>query len=125
VRLLLDTHVVLWTVGGARRISAEARERMSDPTSEVFVSSATVWEAAIKFGTGKLPLPDNFVEAVAAAGMRELPVTSRHGFAAGRLPRHHGDAFDRMLVAQAQLEGLTLVTRDAHLAAYGVPILPA
>jgi PIN domain nuclease of toxin-antitoxin system len=125
VRLLLDTHVLLWTLSGAERMSAEARERITEPRAEVFVSAATVWEAAIELSTGKLSLPPNLVEEIAAAGMRELPVTSEHGFAAGRLPRHHGDPFDRMLVAQAQLEGLTLVTADERLAAYGIPILRA
>jgi PIN domain nuclease of toxin-antitoxin system len=125
MRLLLDTHVVLWTLEEPERIADETLRHMSDPAAELFVSSATVWEAYIKNASGKLPLLDDFFDQLDMGAMDALPVTFEHARAAGRLPLHHADPFDRMLVAQAQLEGLTLVTTDAELAQYGVPILPA
>jgi PIN domain nuclease of toxin-antitoxin system len=125
VRLLVDTNVMLWTLEEPERLGDDTLRTMSDPNTQLLVSSATVWEAYIKHASGKLPLLDDFFDQLAGAGMEELPITFQHARAAGLLPRHHGDPFDRMLVAQAQLEGLTLVTTDARLAAYGVPILPA
>ena len=85
----------------------------------------SAWEIEIKRAKGKLEAPGDFETVIGNSNLVELPISLEHGVAAGRLPRHHGDPFDRMLVAQAQLEGLTLVTRDAELAAYGVPILAA
>jgi PIN domain nuclease of toxin-antitoxin system len=125
VRLLVDTNVMLWTLEEPERLGDDTLRTMSDLNTQLLVSSATVWEAYIKHASGKLPLLDDFFDQLAGAGMEELPITFQHARAAGLLPRHHGDPFDRMLVAQAQLEGLTLVTTDARLAAYGVPILPA
>jgi PIN domain nuclease of toxin-antitoxin system len=125
VRLLVDTNVALWTIEEPERLTDDTLRTMSDTNNQLFVSSATVWEAYIKHASGKLPLLDDFFDQLEGAGMEELPVTFRHARAAGLLPLHHRDPFDRMLVAQAQVERLTLVTRDAQLAAYGVPILPA
>jgi PIN domain nuclease of toxin-antitoxin system len=96
-----------------------------DPLNDVFVSAASVWEIAIKRSLGRLEAPDNLGEEVRKAGFIELPVTIRHGELAARLPPHHGDPFDRMLVAQAQAEGLVLVTRDRVLGQYAVPTLTA
>jgi len=91
----------------------------------VHVSAATVWEATIKQAAGKLTIPDDLVDAVPANGFEPLPISLAHGQRAARLPRHHGDPFDRMLVAQAQHERLTLVTADRRLHAYDLDILAA
>jgi PIN domain nuclease of toxin-antitoxin system len=125
MRLLLDTHVVLWTLEEPERIADETLRRMVEPSTRLLVSAATVWEVSIKHASGKLPLGDDLLEQLDAMGMEALPVTLAHGLAAGALPPHHGDPFDRMLVAQALLEALTLVTTDAELARYDVPILAA
>lgn len=121
MRLLLDTHVVLWWRAN-QDVSAEAREAIGS-ASLAFVSLASAWEIAIKIGSGKLRLPAPFEEGVRASGFTPLSITFAHTEAVARLPHHHGDPFDRMLVAQARVEGLTLVTRDRRLADYGVPIL--
>jgi PIN domain nuclease of toxin-antitoxin system len=121
--LLLDTHTLLWSVGDTERLSSAAREVLSAGVVPAYVSAASVWEIAIKRATGKLRVPDDLLEKVAAARFGELGVTFEHAIRAGALPPHHGDPFDRMLVAQAQSEGLTLVSGDARIAAYGVPLL--
>ncbi len=86
-------------------------------------SAASIWEIAIKRAQGKLDAPANLLDTMEQRGFVELPVLSRHALLAGALPPHHGDPFDRMIVAQAQSEGLTVVTRDERIAAYGVPVL--
>jgi PIN domain nuclease of toxin-antitoxin system len=106
-------------------VRADARERIASPTAWVAVSAASTWELAIKHALGRLELPPEFGDAIREARFTELPVTIEHGLVAARLPSYHGDPFDRMLVAQAQLEGLTIVTRDAAFAPYGVPVLAA
>ena len=98
---------------------------IDDPTINVFVSAASIWEVGIKRVSGKLQVADNFVELVRRSGYTDLPVTFRHAEIAASLPLHHRDPFDRMLIAQAQVEGLTLVTDDSEIARYQVPILPA
>ena len=100
-----------------------AREAIAEPSSVVHVSAATVWEIEIKRGLGRLVTGVDLVAALDDEGLTELPVSALHAQRAGRLPRHHGDPFDRMLVAQAQLEDLTCVTRDAAFEAYGVRTL--
>jgi PIN domain nuclease of toxin-antitoxin system len=98
---------------------------VADPASTVHVSAATVWELAIKASLGKLDLDGaDLVEEIEANDFVELPVTARHSLAAAALPRHHEDPFDRMLIAQAQTEGLTIVTRDPAFRAYGIAIVP-
>lgn len=124
MRLLLDTHVLLWWLAddpalSPRTISVVGSER------DVYVSAASAWEVAIKQALGKLEAPDDLAGAVAACAFRELPVGFEHAALAGALPRHHDDPFDRMLVAQARLEGLTIVTGDTRFARYGVPVLAA
>lgn len=125
MRLLLDTHVLLWAFNEPEELSDRAREAIVDPANAVYVSAVTVWEAGIKQALGKLRGADDLVSRVREQGLDELPVELEHAAAAARLPAHHSDPFDRMLVAQAQLEGLTLVTRDLRLQAYGVALLPA
>ena len=124
MRLLLDTHVLLWALGDPDRLRDEARAAIVDPDGDVLASAASTWEVAIKGGSGKLRIPDDFADHVTSSFV-ELPVTIRHSIEAGALPSHHGDPFDRMLIAQARIEGLTIVTRDKAFAPYGVDVLAA
>jgi PIN domain nuclease of toxin-antitoxin system len=122
--LLLDTHIALWAITGDTTLSEEFLDRLRhDP--DIFLSPVSLWEITIKQTTGKLAGPADLPESVRDMGFRELPVTSAHAIAAGRLPLHHRDPFDRMLVAQAATEGLTLVSRDESIALYDVDILKA
>ncbi|HDR9878059.1 TPA: type II toxin-antitoxin system VapC family toxin [Burkholderia cenocepacia] len=118
MRLLLDTHIFLWIATNDPRLSTRAR-RLTSAADERFVSSASIWEAAIKAGLGKLDIDvGELIRAISASGIRELPVRAVHGAAVRDLPHHHRDPFDRLLVAQARHEPLRLVTADAHLARY-------
>jgi PIN domain nuclease of toxin-antitoxin system len=121
--LLLDTHVVLWWLADDPSLPDDVKARL-DHDPAVYVSAATIWEIAIKQARGKLVEPDGLPERVLGAGFRELPILSGHAIAAARLPSIHRDPFGRMLVAQAQCEGLTLVTRDSHCQRYEVAVLP-
>jgi PIN domain nuclease of toxin-antitoxin system len=123
VSLLLDTHVVLWWLADDPSLSDEIKTRL-DHEPDVYVSAATVWEVAIKQAIGKLE-PADLPERIRGSGFRELPIGSEHAIAAGRLPLIHRDPFDRMLVAQARCEDLTLVTRDSRCRQYDVAVLPA
>lgn len=125
LNLLLDTHALLWWLGDIPVLSREAQEAIADPLSNVYVSAACVWEIAIKKSLGKLRAPENLEQALAATAFHELPISIGHATEAGALPMHHNDPFDRMLVAQARIEKLTLVTRDEKIAQYGVSILRA
>jgi len=122
VRLLLDTHAFLWWTDESSRLSPETR-RAIGAAEAVFVSSASAWEVAIKMKLGKLRTPGPFEEAVDKSRFDKLLIEFRHAAAAGSLANHHGDPFDRMLIAQAQLEGLTVVTHDRNFEPYGVPIV--
>lgn len=120
--LLLDTHVALWGLAGDPRLSDEFLERLRhDP--DIYLSPVTVWEVALKQALGKLTGPGDLAERVRDMGFGELPITNAHAILAGRLPLHHRDPFDRMLVAQATVEGLTLVTRDPGIHKYDVGVL--
>jgi PIN domain nuclease of toxin-antitoxin system len=125
VRLLLDTHALLWWLGEMPRLGTGAREAISNPTNDVHVSGVTAGEVEIKRALGKLDAPFDLLEQVEKSAFTELGFTLRHGSAMRELPLHHKDPFDRMLVAQARVEGLTLVTADRAMSAYDVPILPA
>ena len=122
MNLLLDTHVLLWWLAG-EALSEEATVRIADPEALVAVSAASVWEIAIMAAVGKLRLNGAVTEHVVENGFEPLPITFRHAEIAGALPPHHRDPFDRMLVAQAQSEGLRLATRDAAFSAYDVEVL--
>jgi PIN domain nuclease of toxin-antitoxin system len=122
VSLLLDTHVVLWWLADAPSLSEEIKDRL-DHEADVYVSAVTVWEVAIKQAIGKLTAPADLPERVRDSGFRELPIGFDHAIAAGRLPLIHRDPFDRMLVAQARCEHLTLVTADHHCRQYDVAVL--
>lgn len=124
MRLLLDTHALLWWLADAE-LSAFAREAIAEPDNVVVVSAANAWEIAIKKSLGKLSAPDDLAEQIEINGFPPLPISIAHAQAAGALPRHHDDPFDRMLIAQALLEGLTVVTQDERFAAYGVAVLTA
>jgi PIN domain nuclease of toxin-antitoxin system len=123
VRLLLDTHVLIWWDEG-RRLSRDARRAIHE-APEVFVSAASAWEVAIKVALGRLRPTRTVEEAAGESGFVELPVTFRHAARIAALPLHHRDPFDRLLVAQAEVEGLTLVTRDPAFEPYGVETLRA
>lgn len=129
MRLLLDTHVLLWTLGGDNRLGPRARAEIENPASVVYVSAASGWEIAIKASLGKVRVPPRVSEwlprELARCQMLELPVTLAHALAIEHLPRHHEDPFDRLLVAQAHAEGLTLVTADRALRRYGTATLEA
>lgn len=120
--LLLDTHVALWWLGG-RRLRAAVVERISDPATLVAVSAASVWEVAIKVALGKLKAPESFAAAVLEEGFEPLVIRFDHATRAGGLPPHHRDPFDRMLIAQAQAEDLTVVTDDPAFDPYEIPLL--
>ena len=127
-RLLLDTHGLLWVAEGGWRLRTDTYDAVNDLSNEVFVSAVSIWEIAIKLASGRLsPAPDldKALEAVERYGFTELNVNFRHAELAGNLPLHHRDPFDRMLIAQAQAEGLTLVTDDSLIARYDVPTMPA
>jgi PIN domain nuclease of toxin-antitoxin system len=123
VRLLIDTHILLWADERPRLIVQPLRAAMRDEANEVVVSAATVWEIAIKRAMGKLRFDRPVVAAVLALGFEILPVAGVHAEHAGGLPRHHDDPFDRMLIAQAYLEGMVLGTQDARMRPYGVVTL--
>jgi PIN domain nuclease of toxin-antitoxin system len=122
MRLLLDSHVFLWWKAADPRLSP-AMVRAITEAAEVYVSAATAWELGLKVSLGKLRLPESVEDGIAAAGLTELPVHFRHTREAVLLPPHHHDPFDRMLVAQARCEGLTLMTHDDKITRYEVAVL--
>ncbi len=124
MNLLLDTHTFLWWLADDPKLGKRARQAIADGSALVHVSAATLWEIAIKQALGKLEVESADLAAeIPANGFVELPITGSHALRAGALPRHHDDPFDRMLVAQALDEGLTLVTRDPALEAYELSTL--
>lgn len=124
MKLLLDTQVMLWWLGDDARLSTPTRDHIVR-AEDVRVSAASVWEISIRRAQGRLELPEDYVGYIEQAGFRPLAITIEHADAAGSMPRHHDDPFDRMLAAQAWLEGLTLVTADRRLAAYDIAVLVA
>jgi PIN domain nuclease of toxin-antitoxin system len=124
LRLLLDTHTLIWWADD-RPLAAAATAAIRSPANAKFVSAASIWEAEIKAQLGKLKLEVDLAGGSLAHGFEPLEITFAHAAAAGRLPPHHGDPFDRMLVAQAQLEGLTIVSRDPVFDRYPVATLRA
>jgi PIN domain nuclease of toxin-antitoxin system len=124
VRLLLDTHALLWWLAD-EELTTEARDAIADQANLVAVSAVSAWEISIKKTLGKLSAPDDLERQVQQGGFLPLSISIAHGLAAGQLPRHHEDPFDRMLIAQAFAEGLAIVTRDKRFADYGVPLIPA
>jgi len=125
LRLLLDTHTVVWAVTEPERVAPEALGLIESSENEVFVSVVSPWELAIKLSRRRIELPEVFYETLRDGQFSLLPVTIRHTEAIASLPHHHRDLFDRMLVAQAQIEGLTLITSDREIRRYPVSIFPA
>jgi PIN domain nuclease of toxin-antitoxin system len=123
VRLLLDTHALLWWLDDSPRLPRSAREGIRDPDNLVYLSAVTAWEITVKSTLGKLVIPSDWTDVVADSAFRKLDVSWAHAIEVGRLPEIHRDPFDRLLVAQARIEGLTLVTHDESIARYGTPIL--
>jgi PIN domain nuclease of toxin-antitoxin system len=124
MRLLLDSHVELWLTVDVPGRSSRTLDAIVDEASETLVSAVSVWELEIKRLKGQLDAPADLLDRLEDAGFRLLSLTPDNALDAARLPRHHGDPFDRLLVAQAQGETATLVTADEALAAYDVPIMP-
>jgi PIN domain nuclease of toxin-antitoxin system len=124
VQALLDTHVLLWWLLDMEWLSATARAAIADADNETFVSAASVWEISIKYKQGKLPeaarLMADLEGAIASEGFAAMPITIRHGDKAGALPLHHKNPFDRMLIAQAMSESLTLVSNERLFDRYGI-----
>lgn len=127
MKLLLDTHAFLWWIGDDARLSGPAREAIADPGNNVSFSVASAWELAIKTAIGRFEaeggLGPFLEEHIQRNAFRVLPVKLEHAVSVAALPAHHRDPFDRILVAQAAAEGMTLVTRDSQLGKYGTPVL--
>lgn len=124
-RVLLDTHVLLWWLADDARLGPRTRELIADERNVIYVSAATAWEISIKKAMGKLSCPDNLDAIVQDGGFEQLPISFFHGETAGALPALHRDPFDRMLVAQAQAEGLEILTSDDAIRRYAVRTIDA
>ena len=124
-RLLLDTHAFLWWISDDSLLQRAAHAAIANPRNQIFVSALTAWEITFKRLRGQMDAPDNLASMVDEKGFTHLPLTFHHAELAARLPQHHKDPFDRFLIAQAQAEGLTVVTRDAHLPRYGIRTIRA
>lgn len=124
MRLLLDTHVVLWQLSGERELSAPARAAISE-ADDLLLSVVSFAEIGIKTSVGKLEVPDDLQGRIADSGVRTLGLSPAHGLAVSELPVHHRDPFDRLIIAQAMIERLTVVTADARFQPYGVRLLEA
>jgi PIN domain nuclease of toxin-antitoxin system len=128
MNILLDTHVLIWWMQGSGRLGSRAKAEMFEPGTRLWLSAASVWEMAIKSVAGRLTLHaplDASISALVKHGFRSLPISTRHALAAGALPPHHSDPFDRMLIAQAQCEDLVLATVDSAISRYDVRTLDA
>jgi PIN domain nuclease of toxin-antitoxin system len=124
-RLLLDTHALLWWLADDLALGAVARQLIGEPRNQVLVSAASIWEISIKRSKGLLEVPDDLEALVEDEGFTKLPISLFHAQQAGALPEIHRDPFDRMLIAQAQAEGLELVTADGIIPQYGVKVISA
>ena len=129
MNLLIDTHIFIWLLVASSRLPDSVCAVLANRRNTVYLSVASTWEMAIKVGVGKLDLPPNLQDwlpaELDAADIRLLPIYLEHALGVETLPRHHRDPFDRLIVAQAILEGLTVVTADRTFGLYDVPILPA
>jgi PIN domain nuclease of toxin-antitoxin system len=129
MRILLDTHCWLWMETAPQRLSERTRALLEDPDNELYLSAASSWEIAVKYALGKLPLPElparYVVSRLQRSGISSLAVEHAHALQVAELPHHHRDPFDRLLVAQAMVESLPLLTADPQMEPYGVQILRA
>ncbi|MES2995948.1 MAG: type II toxin-antitoxin system VapC family toxin [Verrucomicrobiota bacterium] len=123
MRILLDSHTLIWWMGSPEKIRAAARAVISDPQNFVFASAASVWEIGLKVSKNKLTVPPDFHLLLKQNGIEPLSFTAAHAMESIALPAIHGDPFDRALVAQCKLESMTLATRDDVLAGYGIPVM--
>jgi PIN domain nuclease of toxin-antitoxin system len=123
MRFLVHTHALLWALGEPSTLSRQARDALADPSNLIVVSSASLWECAIKASIGKLDLPEDFFDSIPEAGYEVMPIRTSHLNLYRTLPMHHRAPVDRMLVAQARAEALTLISRDPDIAKYDVAVL--
>jgi PIN domain nuclease of toxin-antitoxin system len=123
MKLLLDTHVLLWWLDDNRALAEGTKKRIADGSNQVMVSAASIWEIIIKRSLNKLVIPGDFCKLLDP--FQALDVTREHAFAVGDLPAHHKDPFDRILIAQCRVEGLVLVTSDKNIKRYDIPVLDA
>jgi len=123
MNLLLDTHIILWWLKDAPVLSTKHKELLSNPEHVCFISAASIWEISIKSAIGKLEIPDSYIEELQMEGFQELPIHWKHTNMVKYLPLHHRDPFDRLLIAQAKIENLTLLTVDNHIQLYDVMTL--
>ncbi len=123
MRILLDSHTLLWWMDDPAKLRPSAREAIADPSNLVFASAVSIWELGLEVSKGKLRIPVRFPALLQEHGISHLPFTGSHAMASTTLPPFHGDPFDRALVAQSQQESMTLATRDGVLSAYGIAIL--
>ncbi|MGD8587412.1 MAG: type II toxin-antitoxin system VapC family toxin [Chromatiales bacterium] len=123
MNLLLDTHILLWWLADEPRLGQSIRESIVNPSTRVMISTASVWEIGIKQALGKLEVPESILPVIQDEGFEELPITGLHAELAARLPNHHRDPFDRMLIAQALLEELILVTNDKQIENYDLHLI--
>lgn len=123
MNLLLDTHTLLWWLADDPSLPVRARSSIADSENLVFLSAAVVWEIRIKQALGKLEIPVDFQEILNGQPFTKLPISVEHAHAIADLPMHHRDPFDRILVAQAKMEGMTVVTRDPVFERYGIPVI--
>ena len=124
MRFLVDTHALLWALCEPSALSPAARDAIAAPSNLIVVSSVSLWECAIKASIGKLDLPEDFFDSITEAGYEVMPIRISHLNVYRTLPMHHRDPFDRMLVAQARAEAMTLISRDPEVARYGIEIPP-
>jgi len=124
-RVLLDTHAFLWWLADDEKLGDNARQVIADERNDVYVSAASVWEISIKQALGKLESPEDFETIVEQEGFMDLSISLFHAESAGRLPPHHNDPFDRMLIAQAHAEGLVILTSDKVIPNYGIRTIDA
>lgn len=125
MRYLLDTHIVLWWLTEPQKIQSKARKIIQDKSNEVFISSASFWEIAIKKSIGRLTMPHNLLETIAIEGFKTLPIMPEECIGVADLPMHHTDPFDRLMIMQAKLYNLVLITRDNKIPEYPVITIKA
>jgi PIN domain nuclease of toxin-antitoxin system len=124
-KYLLDTHVVLWWLEDPTKLSAASHSAITSPDNQILVSVATIWELVIKSTLNKLQMPTNLLERCKIQRFDLLPIDSSHVLAVSNFPLLHNDPFDRLLMAQAQIENAILITRDKHIPQYGIPLIMA